>query len=363
MRNSLILLMAAGPAISSATTWNLAGDWSDAVNPFGAWTLMQAPGVPFTTHYSNWFSTQPGWAIEPHPYNGHVPVWLKEVEENSAGLYAYPGQVSVHSAESGRTGTEFSSVRWTSPIQGTIYIRGGIWFSHGNLNRPQTWRFSHNGTAFTEGEDYYNDGYSADNPRSFDLGTGSSGAMVRNVQVGDTIDLTVFRTSTSTPGAFSGMNYSISTLTAMQSLSGHVDLQQLNVSSSGQPIVIEIRRSDGTLAIERQTATLDANGDYSAPIPLEGSYLVRAKGTHWLSQSQSPITIGASGGTASFSLVNGDVDGSNVIDLGDFDALAVAFGSELGDGNFNPNADLDGSQVVDLGDFDILALGFGQEGS
>ena len=55
----------------------------------------------------------------------------------------------------------------------------------------------------------------------------------------------------------------------------------------------------------------------------------------------------------------GDSNDDGEIDLGDFDALAAAFGSVPGDPNWNPDVDFDFNGVIDLGDFDILALNFG----
>lgn len=55
----------------------------------------------------------------------------------------------------------------------------------------------------------------------------------------------------------------------------------------------------------------------------------------------------------------GDANDDGEIDLGDFDLLALAFGSVPGDANWNPDVDFDFNGVIDLGDFDILAINFG----
>lgn len=89
--------------------------------------------------------------------------------------------------------------------------------------------------------------------------------------------------------------------------------------------------------------------------------ILRFKSDTWLRKKQV-IDFGPGVFSATVTLTNGDSNGDNVIDLGDFDILAAAFGSEFGDGNFDPLADLNRDEVVDLGDFDILAAGFGLEG-
>jgi hypothetical protein len=61
-------------------------------------------------------------------------------------------------------------------------------------------------------------------------------------------------------------------------------------------------------------------------------------------------------------LTNGDIDGDNEVTLLDFGALVAAFGSMLGDDNWNPDADLDGDEEVTLLDFGVLVQNFGAIG-
>jgi hypothetical protein len=55
----------------------------------------------------------------------------------------------------------------------------------------------------------------------------------------------------------------------------------------------------------------------------------------------------------------GDLDGDGVRDLTDFTLFAAAYGSVVGDANYNLCADLDGDGVVDLTDFGLFAAGYG----
>lgn len=54
-----------------------------------------------------------------------------------------------------------------------------------------------------------------------------------------------------------------------------------------------------------------------------------------------------------------DLDGSGTTDVLDFAIFAAAFGSTLGDANFDPAADLDGSNTIDVLDFSLFAADFG----
>jgi hypothetical protein len=55
----------------------------------------------------------------------------------------------------------------------------------------------------------------------------------------------------------------------------------------------------------------------------------------------------------------GDLDGDNVRDLTDFSLFAAAYGSQIGDANYDPNADIDGDGTVDLTDFTLFASFYG----
>ena len=60
------------------------------------------------------------------------------------------GTVFMHSAEDFRTGTDFSSLVWTSPHAGLVHIDGGLWISKA-FDRPHQWELRKNGVGFTSG--------------------------------------------------------------------------------------------------------------------------------------------------------------------------------------------------------------------
>jgi hypothetical protein len=149
-------------------------------------------------------------------------------------------------------------------------------------------------------------------------------------------------------------------------ITGHVDLQQWNASPNGKVVTIRCFNPGSYIQLASVNATLDANGNFSAVLPNTigaGTYDFDCKTTHWLRKRRANQAITGSGASGvNFSLKNGDVLNDNVVDLGDFDDFAAAFGSEPGNGNWNAEADLNGDAVVDLGDFDILSMFYGQEG-
>lgn len=111
------------------------------------------------------------------------------------------------------------------------------------------------------------------------------------------------------------------------------------------------------------TNCTDAAGSYSFSSTIgAGTYTVVVKPVNGLAVGHEGTTMSGSVNLGSQNSLNGDASDDNIVDLGDFDQFAAAFGSEDGDGNWDPNCDFDRNGVVDLGDFDLLAGGFGNGG-
>jgi hypothetical protein len=221
-----VLLILFLPANSRAQLYDLADDWSDVSNPNGAWALHKAPGVPFGTVQSDWYNNgsnpkQPAWADasgpDPFPPNPHVPMWAKAVGDvgTLTGDSAYSGFVDVgtvfmHSAEVFRTGTDFSSVVWTSPHAGSIRIEGGVWMTQAFQDRPHQWELRKNGSVFTGGPLTYGDGYDKNNPFTLATGSGGASAVDLGVAQNDEIELLIYKTGGEfAPGTFVAVDLSI----------------------------------------------------------------------------------------------------------------------------------------------------------
>lgn len=56
--------------------------------------------------------------------------------------------------------------------------------------------------------------------------------------------------------------------------------------------------------------------------------------------------------------MNGDSNGNNEIEIGDYSILSAAFGSAVGDPTFDPLADLNGDDAVEIGDYAILSANY-----
>jgi hypothetical protein len=145
-------------------------------------------------------------------------------------------------------------------------------------------------------------------------------------------------------------------------LSGTITLDGYLATSPAQSVDLVIKDSDGAI-LQTSSVAVASNGNFSLNIALRGPIMLEARGAHWLNKRLGAYELtGAGCSSVTGMLTNGDIVADNVVDLGDWDAFASAFGSELGDGNYSTQADLDGSGVIDLGDFDVFAMSFGQEG-
>src|SRR5262245_8797643 len=174
-------------------TYDLAADWSDVANPNSSWALYKAPGMLFNTVQPDWYNVgtspnQPAWADasgpDPFPPNPLAPMWAKAVGDvgSLSGNSIYNGFVDVgtvymHAAEAFRTSTDFSSVVWTSPRNGTIHIDGGVWMSKAFNDRPHAWELRKNGVPFTGGPLTFADSFDKTNPFLFAAGSGGASAV------------------------------------------------------------------------------------------------------------------------------------------------------------------------------------------
>lgn len=118
-------------------------------------------------------------------------------------------------------------------------------------------------------------------------------------------------------------------------------------------------------------AVSDANGNWQGnTVVANGTYDLYIKAGTWLSKKIGTINVTGSPITGqNATLINGDVDTNDIIDIADYTLLAAAFSAVLdedGDSsngnqssaNWDPFADLNGDGIVDIGDYTILAAGF-----
>ena len=92
-------------------------------------------------------------------------------------------------------------------------------------------------------------------------------------------------------------------------------------------------------------------------------YLVHIKGAKWLAQNLALDTTAGDVSGISASLLGGDANDDNTVDIADFGILVNAYGTVTGDKNYDPAADFTCDGSVDIADFGILVNSYGQTGA
>ena len=127
-------------------------------------------------------------------------------------------------------------------------------------------------------------------------------------------------------------------------------------------VVLNFRMIGATSTFMTKTVTLDSQGNFVAVnVPAEQYDVFVWSGT-WLRRTLFCDLTQNDVSGANYSLINGDIDGNNRVDINDRRKIALANGSKPGDPNWNPRADLNGDGVVDATDYAILYKNYGQIG-
>lgn len=140
-----------------------------------------------------------------------------------------------------------------------------------------------------------------------------------------------------------------------------VSLQDFVGPIQEQTLQIDVRQPGGAI-VESFSVNPNSSGVLAFTLQNPGAYDIAVKGSRWLRARVPSVTVDHFGVDLTFSLINGDVDGSNRIDGVDFMALSRAFRSRPGQTLWNPNADLNGDRVVDGRDFVVLSRNFRRVG-
>lgn len=201
--------MQAAPA---ATTYDLKTDWSDQANPNGPWSYRQGSDV--LPHVADWqglagdfTGVQPAWARS-ETGNTNLPSWFKIVSPAGIPNDWQFGDIVTHSTDGfNGVGAGPSNVIWTSPLNGTIDITGGVWMGR-DIGRGNHWELSLNGTLLSAGDIFSGDSFNRASPFLYTSGSGGPAVLSHvPVVVGDVLQLQI--TKTSSPGDYAGVDLTI----------------------------------------------------------------------------------------------------------------------------------------------------------
>jgi alpha-tubulin suppressor-like RCC1 family protein len=111
-----------------------------------------------------------------------------------------------------------------------------------------------------------------------------------------------------------------------------------------------------------KTQTLLASGAFSLSGIPQKAYTVHIQGAKWLAKNVAVNTSSGSVSGVTATLLPGDINGDNTVNITDLGLLADSFGKSNLQVGFNPNADLNGDNTVNILDLGLLADNFGKSG-
>jgi hypothetical protein len=197
----LALFLMGSSSVQAQTTYDLASNWSDVLNPNGVWSygvvnFSLPPGTDnfelLTSHTSNWnaggdfTSPQAAWVLPSSP--------VGIAKSTGVSTWDFPvGRVGMHTAFDATHNA--TGVRWTAPTTTTVSLSGGAWMWR-DFGRTQRMTLIKNSTAiFAVDIPQPSSGVNSASPLTLgtaaDLG-GSSASALQNIPVngGDTLTLT-----------------------------------------------------------------------------------------------------------------------------------------------------------------------------
>jgi hypothetical protein len=107
----------------------------------------------------------------------------------------------------------------------------------------------------------------------------------------------------------------------------------------------------------------DQNGVFTVTNILTGTYDIKVRDLHSLKNVRQDYVIGLGINSVNMgTLIEGDADANDVIDILDFSLLASAYSTSEGDPAFDPRTDFNNSGNIDILDFSLLAANYSLSG-
>lgn len=131
--------------------------------------------------------------------------------------------------------------------------------------------------------------------------------------------------------------------------------------TDGIPFRASLHRPGDAGALNWETISLHEN-KLRVPVYQTGPLEIRLQGGTWLAKRVAIPSGAGDWDLGTVTMVNGDVNGDNTVNIADFLALRAAFGSSAGTVNWKAGADLNRDGSVNIVDFLVLRKGFGQSG-
>ncbi|SEM07209.1 hypothetical protein SAMN04489760_103188 [Syntrophus gentianae] len=210
----LILALFWAPSIAlSATTYDLATNWSKIDNPNGTWAVWKGSellqhqvgdGSPMTAGMDFFAMGNEG--------GNFLPAWWQGTNDN----------IYTHSWDSANGGSPGESIlTWTAPEAGTISLSGCVWYDHAGVNRSNDFSLYLGSTLLASGTISYASHNGEANALTFydALVTGQTLTDLA-VSAGDTVSLWIVQSQNQTYGSVAGVELTITETAAPVPLPG-----------------------------------------------------------------------------------------------------------------------------------------------
>jgi hypothetical protein len=130
------------------------------------------------------------------------------------------------------------------------------------------------------------------------------------------------------------------------------------------PLTVVVYEQGTNTVVDTYAPTTNSTGGFSFVFDhAPGTYDIGVKGSHTLSRLEEDVVIDSATTYVDFgTLLEGDCENDDDVDIYDFGILADAVGSAPGDANWDERADLNNDGAVNIYDFGLLADNFGLSG-
>ncbi|MEM7798449.1 MAG: hypothetical protein AAF633_04590, partial [Chloroflexota bacterium] len=146
------------------------------------------------------------------------------------------------------------------------------------------------------------------------------------------------------------------------SLTGTVNFEGYT-DNSGEILSVRFFASGAsTPAYAFTPTTSDAQGTFLVSDIEPGDYSVEVKLSNSLQKALNMTIVSGSNSQDFGTLLAGDSNNNNTVEISDFSILASSFNKSSGDVGYVDGADFTGDNIVNLGDFSLLANNFNTSG-
>jgi hypothetical protein len=134
------------PCVALAQSYDLRANWSDADNPHGTWSYRDGT-VPMTAvgdvQPGAWEFPQRAW-VRYGPAQDEFAAWFMSNGSEAFSHEWSTGDIVCHTGHRETQPRGVASVAWTSPLDGTVVLTGGVWPGSPILaSTPQSWSLWH----------------------------------------------------------------------------------------------------------------------------------------------------------------------------------------------------------------------------